>query len=475
MYAMIKFRTTTLFVLCLFFGVSLTTYAQQELDDTLSQAELDQLLAPIALYPDTLLSHIFIASTYPLEVVQAERWTRENSDLKGDDALDAVESKDWDPSVKALVAFPQVLERMSDNLEWTSKLGEAFLQDEALVLASVQDLRQRANDEGSLADLDHYEVVEDDNDNIVIESRVKEVVYVPVYDTRVVYGRWWWDDYPPVYWSGVRAGISFHWGPRIYVGTRIYFSSFHWLNRHVVVVDRYHHKRHRFYTGRHVVRHANARKWVHNPHHRRGVHYRHSRLRNHYGNHVNRRVSLAERARAKREATIDRRVDRRLNDNRSVERRANNTSRSSEREVANQRRAADSNRLAESKKRNVKNRDTSRVSEARQQQTKRNSTNEYRRESKQQAQVARTRTSDLKTDRSRYSNHVKQAQRSTVKTNQNQRQYRQDKSSRSTSNTRYSGSSNKSYRSSSTQYKSASRSSRASSGSSRNTRASRER
>lgn len=246
-----------------------------------SQAELDQILAPIALYPDTILSHILIAATYPLEVIQADRWARENPSLEGDAALKAVDNKDWDPSVKALVAFPNILKKMSEDLDWMQKLGDAFLQNEELVLASIQDLRQRAYNEGNLNDLEHLSVSHED-DNIIIESNTKEIVYVPYYDTRVVYGPWWWADYPPAYWAPYHrpyySGVSFYWGPRIYVGTGIYFSSCHWYNRRVVVVDRHYAHRHNYYSGRHVVRNANARNWEHNTRHRRGVEYRHPRM-----------------------------------------------------------------------------------------------------------------------------------------------------------------------------------------------------
>ncbi len=247
-----------------------------------SQAELDQILAPIALFPDTILSHILIASTYPLEIIQAERWTSENPNLKGDAALNAVEKKDWDPSVKALVPFPNILKQMSEDLDWMQKLGDAFLQNEELVLATIQDLRQRAYDEGSLENLEHLSVSHEDND-IIIEPAVKEVVYVPYYDTRVVYGSWWWVDYPPIYWTHYhhhhyRPGLSFYWGPSVVVGSGFYFSSFHWHNHRVVIVDRHYARRHHFHTGRHVARYDGARTWIHDTRHRRGVEYRQPRI-----------------------------------------------------------------------------------------------------------------------------------------------------------------------------------------------------
>src|SRR5690554_6247264 len=98
------------------------------------RAELDQMLAPIALYPDTVLSHILIAATYPLEIVQADRWARANPGLEGESAVNAVEGQDWGPSVKTLVAFPHILQRLSDDLTWTQQLGDAFLDDEAAVM-----------------------------------------------------------------------------------------------------------------------------------------------------------------------------------------------------------------------------------------------------------------------------------------------------------------------------------------------------
>lgn len=251
-----------------------------------TEAELDQLLAPIALYPDTVLSHVLIASTYPLEVVQADRWARANPGISAEDAVAAVENRDWEPSVKALVAFPQILERMSDDLAWTQRLGDAFLDNEARVMDAIQNLRNKAYAAGSLDRLEHVRV-QRERDVIVIEPAVERVVYVPVYDTRVVYGHWWWNDYPPVYWHSPAHYTyinGFYWGPRVYVGPSFFFSSFHWQRRHVVYVDyhRYHHRPH-FYSGRSIASYSGARQWRHNPTHRRGVAYHNDRARQHYG------------------------------------------------------------------------------------------------------------------------------------------------------------------------------------------------
>jgi len=260
-----------------------STAARAE-DTYYSQAELNQMLAPVALYPDTVLSHLLIASTYPLEVVQADRWAKRNSHLEGQDAVDAVSNQNWDPSVQALVAFPHILERMADDLDWTQNLGDAFLQSETVVLATVQDLRQRAYESGNLKSTTHQEVVREER-TIIIEPRSHEVVYIPYYDTRVVYGPWYWSSYQPVVWHRPSRGYWYgdvFWSHGSRVSTGFYFSSFHWSNNHIVVVDARSHSRPRFTSGRSVVRYSNAQRWHHNPTHRRGVHYRHDTVRQRY-------------------------------------------------------------------------------------------------------------------------------------------------------------------------------------------------
>lgn len=264
-------------------AVDRTSYSTTAAQASFTEAQLDSLLAPIALYPDTVLSHVLIASTYPLEVVEADRWARNNARYKGDDAVNAVDSRDWDPSVKALVAFPDILRRMSDDLDWTQQLGDAFLADEEGVMDSVQKLRNRAYASGNLNKVEHVRVIREEK-TIVIEPSVERVVYVPAYDTRVVYGNWWWPDYPPVYWTYPSSYVfvsGFYWGPRVYIGPRFYFSGCHWSDRRVYVVDNHHH--HRFYDSRSVVRHVNATHWNHNPVHRRGVAY--------YDNHTRERFN----------------------------------------------------------------------------------------------------------------------------------------------------------------------------------------
>jgi len=279
-------RATQYLAIFLLATLSLNGFALASSDDArFTDAELDQVLAPIALYPDTVLSHILIAATYPLEVVQAERWASANADMDGEEALKAVEQKDWDPSVKALVPFPHILERMSNDLNWTQNLGEAFLQSEERVMASVQKLRARAQNEGHLKTGEHQTVLQEDN-NIVIESVRREVVYVPYYDPVVVYGNWWWPHHPPHYWAHYPAqhrGSVFVWMPSLYINSGFYFhSSIHWGYRHVVVINN--HQHHRVYNRQRIVHHRDARHWVHNPQHRRGVNYRNTVVRERYGN-----------------------------------------------------------------------------------------------------------------------------------------------------------------------------------------------
>jgi len=279
----------TILTIIPFLAVTPASIAAEQQTVEFSQAELDQMLAPIALYPDALLSQVLIASTYPLEIIQADRWVRNNKDLKTEDALKFAENKDWDPSVKALVAFPDILKRMSEDVDWTQRLGDAFLSDEESVMDAVQRLRKRAYATGNLEKAQHI-AVERDNESILIDPAEERIVYVPVYDTRVVYGNWWWPDYPPVYWSYPSSYTyvsGFYWGTSIYLGPTYFYSSCHWRDRRVVVIDRHNHfdNNARFYTGRSIVRYQGAREWRHDPVHRHGVAYFNNNLRDTYGSH----------------------------------------------------------------------------------------------------------------------------------------------------------------------------------------------
>ena len=192
---------THLFILLLSVSVALShqNAASAQSMPACAQEELDQLLAPIALYPDALLSQILMASTYPLEVGDAANWSRANPDVKGDLAVMAVEQKNWDPSVKSLVAFPQILVMMGEKPDWTERLGSAFLGKQSQVLDKVQYLRQRAQAAGNLKSNDQIRVVMR-GVAIIVEPANPQLIYVPYYDPAVVYGPWL-SAYPPVYWA----------------------------------------------------------------------------------------------------------------------------------------------------------------------------------------------------------------------------------------------------------------------------------
>jgi hypothetical protein len=190
-----------------------------------SPQELQQLVAPIALYPDALGAQILAASTYPTEIVEADRWMQSHSNLKGDELAKEVDKQDWDPSVKAMAQFPSVLENMDKNLSWTSSLGEAYANQPDDVTNAVQTLRQEAHNAGHL-NSNGQEKVTTQGNTIIIEPANPEVVYVPTYDPWLVYGDPiiaypGWYPVPGVFWDGV--GLSF--GIGFGIG---FFGGFGW-------------------------------------------------------------------------------------------------------------------------------------------------------------------------------------------------------------------------------------------------------
>jgi hypothetical protein len=253
---------------------------EQREQQLFSDAELAQMLAPIALYPDSLLTHILIAATYPIEIIEAHRWLIKNEGVSSEVAARSVEDFNWDASIKALVPFERILTRLSENLTWTQQLGDAFLQDESRLLESIQLLRQKAARAGNLKKMDNMDVSYEEN-NIVIEPIEKEIVYIPYYDTRRVYGIWHSVSYPPVYWQPhhsmyVSDNRPFYWHSGIHISFNYFFSAFHWHNRHVVVVNS-HHAKHRYYEQRPrrlIVNGGYAKRWTHQIAHRKGVAYR---------------------------------------------------------------------------------------------------------------------------------------------------------------------------------------------------------
>jgi len=239
---------------------------------TYSQEQIDQLLAPIALYPDPLLSQILMASTYPLEIVEADRWLKKNPNLSGDRLDNALKEKPWDVSVKSLCHFPKVLDMMSEKLDNTQTLGEAFLGQQDQVMDTIQGLRAKARSAGNLASTDKQKVVVE-GQYISIDPVTPEVVYVPAYDPCWVYGPWWYPYCAPLWfwWPGIVVGVGFFWWPPFFVGPIDFWCGFFW-NRHRLFVN----FNKAFVVGRVGITrlHGGVEVWQHDPIHRRGVAFR---------------------------------------------------------------------------------------------------------------------------------------------------------------------------------------------------------
>jgi hypothetical protein len=245
------------------------------------------MLAPIALYPDSLLSQILMASTYPLEVVEAARWSSANPGLQGDQAVRSADRFDWDPSVKSLTAFPQILSMMDVRLDWTRRLGDAFLAQQGQVMDTVQNLRRKAYDAGNLRTTEQIQV-EPDGPAIDIGYANPEVVYVPYYDPMVVYGAWWWPAYPPVYWApwpGYTRGYvgGFYWGPAISVSLGFFFGAVDWHRHHVNIINNNYYNTVFARRRPDVPPPAGATSWRHDPAHRQDVPYRGPAVRQQFG------------------------------------------------------------------------------------------------------------------------------------------------------------------------------------------------
>jgi hypothetical protein len=198
-----------------------TTKTTEEEAPKIPNDQLDSLVAPIALYPDPLLSQALVASTYPLEIIQLEQWMAKNKKLKDKALADAVAKQPWDASIQGLAAFPDVVTRLAENVAWTSDLGNAFLAQQADVMAAVQRMRAKAKGTGNLKTSAQQKVetkaVEGGQQVIVIEQSSPEVVYVPSYDPAVVYG-------PPVYpypsytYPGYVPGMALAFGTGLALG-----------------------------------------------------------------------------------------------------------------------------------------------------------------------------------------------------------------------------------------------------------------
>ena len=207
-------------------------YTQQTPD------QLQQLVAPIALYPDSLVAQILAASTFPEQVVEANRWVQAHPDLKGDALGQAVDQQPWDPSVKALTAFPSILGNMDKNLSWTSSLGDAYYNQQQIVMDAVQVMRQRAQEAGNL-NTTPQQTVTTEGSTIVVEPANPEVVYVPAYDPWLVYGgpvmAWpGWYPYPGIWFGGPDLSFGIGFGIGFYGGFGWGWPhwGFDWQNRY---------------------------------------------------------------------------------------------------------------------------------------------------------------------------------------------------------------------------------------------------
>ena len=251
----------------------------------LKSEELDQLVAPIALYPDPLLAEVLMASTYPLEVVQADRWATENKHLKGEALKAAVDKQNWDDSLKALVATPSVLAMMSAKLDWTQRLGDAVLAQQADVMDAIQRLRARAQAENKLKTTKQQIVTvkqEESKQVIVIQPANPDTLYVPYYNPSVVFGTWPYPAYPPYYFpapgyvagavlaTGLAFGAAYALG-RWAGGGGYWGGGFNWGGNNINV-------------NRSVNVNNRVNAWQHNSAHRRGVAYNNTNVRQQFGN-----------------------------------------------------------------------------------------------------------------------------------------------------------------------------------------------
>jgi Protein of unknown function (DUF3300) len=256
---------------------------------TLVPDQLDSLVAPIALYPDPILSQVLVASTYPLEIVEAARWLSQNSSLQGKALVDAAAKQSWDASVQALVVLPDLLKRLNQEITWTSDLGNAFLAQQQDVMEAVQRMRQKAESNGALQSTKEQQVTtaaEGGNTYIEIQPASPEVVYVPQYDPVAVWGPSAYP-YPPIYYppstgAVIAAGaISFGVGMAVGAIWGGGWGGWGWgcgWGRNNVVINN------NFISSNHFNRTnvANGNNWVHSPVHRGGVPYNNRNVANRF-------------------------------------------------------------------------------------------------------------------------------------------------------------------------------------------------
>ena len=266
-----------------------TSTAAAPVDQLLKPEQLDALVSPIALYPDTLLAEVLMASTYPLEVVEAERWVQENKNLKGDQLKAAVDKQPWENSVKSLTATPEVLEMMSKQLSWTQQLGDAVLAQQADVMDAVQRLRGKAQANNKLTSNKQQTVSTQEEGGkqvIVIQPTEPNTVYVPYYDPGVAYGSWPYPSYPPYYFGApgyiagglLAAGLAFGAGfalGRWAGGGCCWGGGMDWGNNNINI--------NRNIGNVNVGNRVGGGNWTHNSAHRGGVRYNNSNVAQKFG------------------------------------------------------------------------------------------------------------------------------------------------------------------------------------------------
>lgn len=272
--------------------------AEESAAPTFKTEEIDQLVAPIALYPDSLLAQVLMASTYPLEVVEAARWVKANPKVTGKALEDAMQKQSWDASVKSLAAFPPVITMMDEKLDWTQKLGDAFLAQQSDVMDAVQRLRAKAKAEGNLESNDKQKVTVESapaapvkvEQNVTVqqappqqtvikvEPAQPQVVYVPSYNPTVVYGAWPYPAYPPYYYypPGYVASSVLWFGAGMAVGAALWGNcNWGWGHSDVDIdVNRY---------NEFNRTNISNKDWKHNAEHRKGVEYRDRATQQRYG------------------------------------------------------------------------------------------------------------------------------------------------------------------------------------------------
>jgi hypothetical protein len=265
---------------------------------TFAPQQLDNLVAPIALYPDPLLGQVLAASTYPVELVEAQQWLQANSNLHGQQLVDAAKQQNWDASVQALVAMPDVLAKLTQDIHWTTDLGNAFLAQPSDVMAAVQRLRARAEANGKLQS-NQQETVTTETQNgqqaVEIQPADPQVLYVPNYDPAYVWGPPVWGAYPPLYYPyygigwypGINIGLCFGgwwgwgwggwgwgWGPNWFGGGLFINAGF---------FNRWGYGFGGVYGGRFGAGYRGTAAWAHDPAHRMGAGYSTAGLNARYG------------------------------------------------------------------------------------------------------------------------------------------------------------------------------------------------